>query len=423
MLNKINSNFKKSKDETDWKSQTIITPRHRWYNYKEGFSPKVVERAIEEAGVKSKDIVIDPFNGAGTTTLTCSIKGINSIGIEVNPFSKFVSSAKQERISLRNLDKQTATILKAIQQGRQSKLLKFSTFTEEGNNRGKWLFNSGVLNAFEGGRQLTNSMPSAYKNVFTLALISAAMETSNAAKDGKCLKYKKNWETLKHDKYSFLDSFQKKISSIRDDIKVIPCVNSKAQLLSGDCRLILEKKIIKEGYKLCITSPPYLNSFDYTDIYRPELFLGEFINSNEELNLLRQRTLRSHVEIKLKVPFKSDFGSIYQDTIKKILSEKDNLWDKQIPIMIQAYFEDMESILCNLKEKASNDAQIWIVVSNSAYAGIEIPVDLIIADIGSKLGLFLKEIGVLRYVNKRKSKNSIGIDYLRESVIIFSKNK
>ena len=25
-------------------------------------------------------------------------------------------------------------------------------------------------------------------------------------------------------------------------------------------------------FKLCVTSPPYLNSFDYTDVYRPELF-------------------------------------------------------------------------------------------------------------------------------------------------------
>ena len=33
------------------------------------------------------------------------------------------------------------------------------------------------------------------------------------------------------------------------------------------------------GFKLCVTSPPYLNSFDYTDIYRPELFLGGFVQS------------------------------------------------------------------------------------------------------------------------------------------------
>ena len=74
--------------------------------------------------------------------------------------------------------------------------------------------------------------------------------------------------------------------------------------------------------------------------------------------------------------------------------------------MIQAYFEDMFNILKLLKQKAMKDAQVWFVVSNSAYAGLEIPVDLIIGDIASKAGWYLKEIGVLRYINKRKTKYS-----------------
>jgi hypothetical protein len=58
-------------------------------------------------------------------------------------------------------------------------------------------------------------------------------------------------------------------------------------------------------------------------------------------------------------------------------------------------------------------------VSNSAYAGYEIPVDLIIADIGSRVGWNLKEIGVMRHVQKRKTKYSPDVLELRESVIIF----
>ena len=91
--------------------------------------------------------------------------------------------------------------------------------------------------------------------------------------------------------------------------------------------------------------------------------------------------------------------------------------------MIQAYFEDMLNILKLLKAKAAKDAQIWFVVSNSAYAGLEIPVDLIIGDIASKAGWYLKEIGVLRYVKKRKTKYSPNITELRESVIILTNSK
>lgn len=63
-----------------------------------------------------------------------------------------------------------------------------------------------------------------------------------------------------------------------------------------------------------------------------------------------------------------------------------------------------------------------MVVSNSAYANEEIPVDLILADIATKNGWKLKEIGVLREIRKRKTKYSPDIETLRESVIILEKD-
>ena len=66
--------------------------------------------------------------------------------------------------------------------------------------------------------------------------------------------------------------------------------------------------------------------------------------------------------------------------------------------MVQAYFEDIERVLRDLRSLAKPDASLWLVVSTSAYVGVEIPVDLIIAHIGLKVGWFLREVGVLRYL-------------------------
>ena len=68
---------------------TINLPRHRWYYYKEGFSPELVKNAIEDLGIGDDSLVIDPFNGSGTVTLTCSMQGVRALGIEVNPFTAF----------------------------------------------------------------------------------------------------------------------------------------------------------------------------------------------------------------------------------------------------------------------------------------------------------------------------------------------
>ena len=248
------------------------------------------------------------------------------------------------------------------------------------------------------------------------------MQNGNAKRDGKCLRYRNNWDKNNFNKDSFLESLMLNISNIKSDIINAP-IKVKSKIFKGDCRSILQSSTEMNDFKLCITSPPYLNTFDYTDIYRPELFLGKFIHSSQELYDLRLKTIRSHVQAKWFNPTLNDFGLLYQQTIKFINENKKDLMHKNIPLMIQAYFEDMYNILKLLKIKAAKDAEIWFVVSNSAYAGLEVPVDLIVSDIASRAGWFLKEIGVLRYVKKRKTKYSPEIKELRESVIILSNSK
>lgn len=95
--------------------------------------------------------------------------------------------------------------------------------------------------------------------------------------------------------------------------------------------------------------------------------------------------------------------------------------------MLVAYFEDMRRVLAGLLEKADSKAAVWIVVSTSAYVGVEIPVDLIIADIASRDGWFLREVGVLRYLRTAgqhwdRFKGCVESGpRLRESVIILDK--
>ena len=89
--------------------------------------------------------------------------------------------------------------------------------------------------------------------------------------------------------------------------------------------------------------------------------------------------------------------------------------------MVQAYFEDMQHVLRLLYGRAKENAQVWIVVSTSAYAGVEVPVDRIIGDIGKSVGFELKRISKLRDIRKRKTKYSGNIDFLRESLVILKR--
>lgn len=391
-------------------------PRFRWYGYKEGFSPDLVKQAIEAVGVKSNEFVLDPFNGSGTVTLTASLNNIKSVGIEVNPFAAFMAETKMEStptsVFLNDIDR----VLSGILIERASPLIAFSTFSEQ-SGKTKWLFNSEVLNSFEGGWQSASTLSDSQRKIVQLSLIGAAMDNCNATKDGKCLKYRRNWENRVFNRSSFLMSFEQRIQNNIEDMEASE-IKRKAIIINGDARK--EIKLLPGKFKLCITSPPYLNSFDYTDIYRPELFLGKFVSSSQELKELRYKTIRSHVEIALPIPCNDSFGEIFYSVYHRICNSGLG-WSKQIPRMIQSYFEDMEGVLSDLYEKAKKGGELWLVVANSIYFEVEIPVDLILAEIGTRKKWRLIKIEVLRYINRRKTKYCGSINKVRESLIVFQK--
>jgi hypothetical protein len=111
--------------------------------------------------------------------------------------------------------------------------------------------------------------------------------------------------------------------------------------------------------------------------------------------------------------------------LSQLKEREDKLWDKRIISMVQAYFSDMADILRECGRVVRPNGQAWIVVSTSAYAGIEIPVDLILADIGCRNGWSLRGVNVLR--NIRSSSQHWGNlkagakSSLRESLIILQR--
>ena len=405
---------------------TAKESRHRWYYFKEAFSPEIVRHAISDADLRDSAFIYDPFSGSGTTVLTALQEGFNGRGTEVNPFLRFVADAK---ITVSKKNKLINAFDKVFE-GSRSKavhpLERFSTFSELGEasqKRGKWLFNSSVLRAFGGAWAATSLNDPAERMLTRLAAIASAMDAANAEKDGKCLRFKQSWES---ERYSYTD-FRNALERHRDEM-VADCAETEA-MRSGSASIELGDSrgaTPNEYFDLCVTSPPYLNSFDYTDVYRPELFLSGFVKSMEELKALRGRTLRSHVQTKWSSPLNSEFGQHFEETMSKLKAETHNLWNQRIPEMVQAYFEDMSSVFLNLRSRAKQSASIWLVVSTSAYGGVEIPVDLILADVASRSGWFLREVTVLRYLrrvsgqqwHKLNSASDGDGPYLRESVVV-----
>ena len=368
--------------------------RHRWFWVKEGFSPLLVRTAIETEHCRPKDLVVDPFCGGGTVPLEALRRQMASAGAEVNPFLAFAANAK-----VRTPEKPAVGIWRdrarqAIFVGTYSPLIGFSTFAKTKHKRG--LFNQSVLKGFRSAWQSLEAAPCTTRDVLRLCLLRSILDCANFSRDGKALRYRSALIGRQFGRKELDAAFSSRVIDVIDDIDTSEIPPTSPFIELADSRHRLSERF--RGFKLCITSPPYLNSFDYTDVYRPELFLGGFVRSAKELRELRHRTVRSHVQASWELPVESDFGPLFRECHKAISAERAGLWDKRIPEMIQAYFEDLRAALRALRTHARPDAAVWLVVSTSVYAGVEVPVDLIIAHIGTQVGWVLRDVHVLRHL-------------------------
>ncbi|MDH5402815.1 MAG: site-specific DNA-methyltransferase [Candidatus Heimdallarchaeota archaeon] len=66
------------------------------YPYKGKFHGQMIRSIINILGLENSDILLDPFAGSGTTNIEASLLNINSIAMDVNPFSRFLTTLKND---------------------------------------------------------------------------------------------------------------------------------------------------------------------------------------------------------------------------------------------------------------------------------------------------------------------------------------
>lgn len=69
-------------------------PLHRWYRYTAGFSGAWVGSLLEQGKREGRHKVIDPFAGSGTVMVESMLHGVDSYGVESNPYVYNIATAK-----------------------------------------------------------------------------------------------------------------------------------------------------------------------------------------------------------------------------------------------------------------------------------------------------------------------------------------
>lgn len=363
------------------------TAFQRWFHFKEAFSPEFVAAAINSLGFRPEHI-IDPFGGSGTSALTAQLMSINSTTIEVNPFLSDVIIAKTTAIKAESLrsavaDFQSTLVNAPVDTSRFDHWPK--TFIETADKE-RWIFSTSVTQRLS---QYIYSIESikdnTIKRFFRVALGSVLVDCSNVYINGKGRRYRRDWKANQTTAATLDDRFSSQFNKLFEDVlRFEQRPSATVNVINGDSRTSLSH--IHTPTDLIVFSPPYPNSFDYTDIYNIELWVLGYLASSQDNRQLRTDTLRSHVQIHREYSLPQRKSATLLSTINTLDKKRDLLWDRSIPEMIGAYFRDIEQILEHSKKILTTKGKIIMVVGDSRYADTKIDVAAIISEIAVCIG-------------------------------------
>lgn len=255
---------------------------HGLFPYRGKFHPQLVKGLLNILSVKPGEIVLDPMCGSGTLNVEATLLGIDSIGIDVSPFCRFMTRVKCQSLSL-SLD-----LVQSIS-----------------DNAEKWFkyFSDGKLNG-----KLTRIKDSHKLKVYELALLAYL----------DAMGYARRVSKAKHG-----DLFEKVLKRYKETVMQTitnPVISSSklgtAKILDGEARSI---PIEDSSIDCVITSPPYSFAIDYAENDAPQLeFLGYNVDSLRSQMLGLAGKTKSE---KLKRYF-DDMDKVVQQIVRVLKSKK-----------------------------------------------------------------------------------------------------
>ena len=423
-------------------------PIHRWYYYKEGFSPDLPSYLIEHLGTGATQTVVDAFAGVGTTALSLQSHPAvrRAIGIEYSPFAQFVGETKLKSWALDP----------AVLHGHASRIFALTPRAQLleppdlAAFRNPEIFSQAtlqdiliVLDAIRNDQQLGELE----RNFLLIGVAAVIEDLSGAMKDGRALRIlrgrRRRRQGLSPQQGSLPGSNPREViwnqwTAMIEDLKVESCrPTASTRHLLGDARSLArlcdsdgQQILGSESVGIHVYSPPYLNCIDYTEVYKLELWLLGYVSDQAQFRKLREGTLRSHPSINFPArqidsrPAAEVFRVI--DAVTEFLAS--NLSRPPIGAIHGQYFTDMFEVLRDQYETLEPGGSFACVVANSMFSRrskgsdgrlkeiwrLPVMTDVLIARIAEAVGFEQLEIWVARQLRPKNVSDASA----RESVVV-----
>lgn len=360
--------------DLDWDFADSINGEslHYIHPYPARFISEIPRQAINMWSNKG-DLILDPFCGSGTTLLEASLNGRVSIGVDNNAVGVLISKTKTKKYTANDIKKLEKF---AIEIPQNCKTITPSTLNYK--NIDYW-FEKDAINDLGKIKSLIGQLSGRPRD-FAMAIFSAIIvNVSNQHSDTRYVRIKKNYN--EGDAITLFSG--RLVKAIHKLKKYYTQIENESQVYLADSRNL--SFINNNSVKLIVTSPPYLNTYDYHKYHRHRI---EWIEAN--------------------VPFARDKEIGKHD----YFTRPGNTADK--------YFEDMQQCFKEWYRVLQDDGRVLIVVGDGIVHKQGIPVGIKFTKIMENLG-FVLEANWIRKLDISKKSFSQNARITKEHVLLFQK--
>ena len=360
--------------------------------------------------------------------------GLTSVGIDVNPLATFAARAKLWPLRRKEVD--ACRRFRASYRAALSRAVPWPTPAL--SIAGK-VFEPVVRETLQKLRTVIEkeSDSEAVRDFLHMAWLSILQDVGSYFKEGNGIKYRNKkrlptgyirrqdgvWQMDRFgcDQAAFAASaFEAKLNQMLGDLHIWQSGTWHEQrVIEGDS-LYETQNLAPQSFDSVIFSPPYANRFDYFESQKVELWFGGFVSSYDDMLALRKRSIRSHLGAAL-----DSAPSVLPEVEELVAMLDPNSYAvrMRVPSLIRGYFSDMHSILASCRGVLKFGGSCYIVVGNSAYAGVIFPSDTLIARIGRAVGFDSATVIPVRHLTVSPQQRIDLSDYthmMRESVVVLS---
>lgn len=412
-------------------------PVHRWLRYREGYSPDL----IDALGLGPR--TLDPFCGTGSILVGSACRGLAATGIELNPLASF--AARVQLGPLAEPDRRAAArFLDRFEAG----LATTAPAPAPGLKIAAKVFEPDVLDTLLRLRAQIEAQPGPPERraFLLLAWLAVLEDVGSFFKEGNGIKYRNRkrvrggyvprpegeWQAQRFgpDQRAFVcRAFAGHLGQMLADTEVWARGTWAAQrLVEGDA-LVELGRLEAGSFDSAVFSPPYANRFDYFEAQKVELWFGGFVGSYDELGALRKRSLRSHLGAALdgaEDPARARARALVAAAVpelEELLSRIDPVSyaaRSRVPDLVRGYADDLAVVLAGVRRALRPGGAAHVVVGASAYGGVIVPTDVLVARLALAAGFAQARVVPVRHLAVAPQQRAAlrGLeDHMRESVV------